>query len=119
MSEGSRPPRPTSTLVPRGLFLKVRKHGLVILGWFLSASLSDAQSNNLYSLNSPDDRIQGSIQMPASGSGNKPRWSVRFRGAQILKDCEVGLETPDTGELLAGVRMVRQRNRRIMERVSI
>ena len=70
------------------------------LFWF--AAVGRAQPGPVHRLNSPDEKILVSIQMPAAGSVERPRWSATFRGKQILTDCRLGLPTADAGDLMAG-----------------
>ena len=90
---------------------------VLCLFWF--AATGRAQPGPVYRLNSPDDRIQVSIQMPAPGSVERPRWSATFRGKQILTDCRLGLQTADAGDLMAGVRVARERSRSVNPRVRV
>ncbi|MDB6035725.1 MAG: putative secreted protein, partial [Verrucomicrobiales bacterium] len=62
-------------------------------------------------LGSPDKRIQVTIEMPAPGSTDRPRWSATFRGSQVLTNCQLGLEIADGGELMAGSRLTKQTRR--------
>jgi len=71
------------------------------LFWFAAAGR--AQPGSVHRLTSPDEKIRVLIQMPASGSVERPRWSATFRGNQILTDCRLGLQTADAGDLMAGV----------------
>src|SRR6266700_3183511 len=70
-------------------------------------------------LTSPDGGIHVSIQMPAPNSAETPRWSVTFRGNRILTRCGLGLQTADAGELMAGVRFVRKRDRSVDQRIPV
>lgn len=78
-----------------------------------------AQAAPVYRLNSPDGRIQLSIQMPAHRSTERPQWSASFRGKEILNNCRLGLQTTDADDLMAGVRVVRERKRSENEKVRI
>ncbi len=73
----------------------------------------------MYHLKSPDGRIQVSIQMPAAGSREPPHWSGSFRGREFLRDGRLGLQTSDAGDLMAGVRVVRERKRSADEKVRV
>src|SRR5712691_9270245 len=70
-------------------------------------------------LTSPHGGIHVSIQMPAPNSAERPRWSVTFRGNRILTGCRLGLQTADAGELMAGVRVVRERHRSVDHRIPV
>ncbi|MGH8245829.1 MAG: glycoside hydrolase family 97 N-terminal domain-containing protein, partial [Gammaproteobacteria bacterium] len=85
------------------------------LFWF--AAVGRAQPSQVHRLTSPDEQIRVSIQMPAPGSVERPRWSATFRGKQVLTDCRLGLQTADAGDLMAGVRVVRERSRSVNQRV--
>jgi alpha-glucosidase len=79
----------------------------------------EARAQEVYRLNSPDDRIHISIEFPAPALREKPRWSATFGGVLRLTDCEVGLQTLDAGDLLAGVRVVRESHRSVDQRVPV
>jgi alpha-glucosidase len=90
------------------------------LGWLLATAVvpsGTAAETNL--LSSPDSRIQTSIQMPAPGSVERPRWSVTFLGRPILTHCGLGLQTADAGDLMVGVRVLQQRSRSVDKRVPV
>jgi alpha-glucosidase len=70
-------------------------------------------------LSSPDGQIEVSIQMPAANSVFRPRWSGRFHGERILTDCSLGLQTADSGELLAGARVLQRRTRAVERRIPV
>jgi alpha-glucosidase len=80
---------------------------------------SFAQGGGLEVLKSPDARIQVSIQIPAAGAAEKPRWSATFRGRPILENCDLGLQTADAGELFSGVGLVNERRRSVDERILV
>jgi alpha-glucosidase len=115
MSDGTLPPGSISSLSGwRPACLTQRLLLSAFFGWLWASNASEAQY-----LTSPNGRIQVSIRMPAPGSSGKPRWSASFDGRQILNGCEVGLHTLDAGDLLAGVRVVRERNRTVTERIPV
>ncbi len=72
-----------------------------------------------YKLSSPDGRIAVSIQMPKSGSPDRPSWSATFRGEALLTDCQLGLQTARAGELFAGVAVKKQTDRSVNERIAV
>jgi len=72
---------------------------------------TSARAADVRRLASPDGRIAVLIEMPEPGSTGRPRWSAAFDGKPILTGCELGLETSDAGELMAGVRVRRERSR--------
>src|SRR5216117_1534282 len=78
-----------------------------------------AENSAVRSLTSPDSRIQVSIQMPAPGATARPCWAASFQGKPILTNCSLGLQTTDGGELLAGVRVVRERRRSADRRIPV
>jgi len=57
--------------------------------------------------------------MPAPGSAETPCWSAAFRGKAILQDCRLHLEAAGEGNLLAGVRVLRERQRSVDSRVRV
>jgi len=77
------------------------------------------RAGNVSLLTSPDGRIKASIEMPAPGSPERPRWSATFRGRTILSECGLGLQTADSGDLMAGVRVVQERRRSVNRRVRV
>jgi len=92
------------------------QHALLLLmvclgGW--------SQAEEIHVLSSPDPRIQVSFHMPVAGSIDGPRWSATFRGEPILTGCGLGLRTADSGELLAGARVLRGSSRSVDERVAV
>lgn len=89
------------------------------IGFLLNAIAPVSGANHLNVLISPDSRIQMSIKMPEPGSLERPRWSATFRGKPILIDCGLGLQTSDAGELMTGVRILRERHRSVDERVLV
>jgi len=94
------------------------------MGWFVAttafalapATLS-AQVEHSRPLISPDGRIRVSIQMPSPGSDERPFWSATFREKTILTNCWLGLKIAESGELMAGARVLSERrsvsNRRV------
>jgi alpha-glucosidase len=78
-----------------------------------------ASAQPVHTLRSPDGKIQVSIEMPAPGSAEKPRWSATFHKEPILSRCGLGLETADSGELLAGARVVNKRTRSVDDRIPV
>ena len=82
-------------------------------------ALRNARAEDTYHLASPDKRIQITIEMPAAGSMERPHWSAIFRGKPILSACQFGLHTAEAGDLMAGVRVVRARERSVNQRVRV
>lgn len=70
-------------------------------------------------LASPDGRIVASFQWPGPGTDEPPRWSVAFRGTPLLTGGQLGLETRDDGDWMAGTRVVQQQRRSVRERVPV
>jgi alpha-glucosidase len=70
-------------------------------------------------LASPDDRIHISIQMPMLDSNEHPVWSASFQGKSILTNCSLGLRTANAGDLMSGVRVVRERSRSLDQRIRV
>src|SRR6266446_4517572 len=81
----------------------------VLIGFALIVGAIGLRAGNAYLLTSPDGRIKASIEMPEPGSAKSPRWSATFRGRAILSECGLGLPTAESGDLMAGVRVVRER----------
>jgi alpha-glucosidase len=84
-----------------------------------AANLHRCEGAETRSLVSPYERIKVEIRMPAPGSDEKPQWSARFNGKPILKDCGLGLETADHGELMVGARVISQSDRARDERIPV
>jgi alpha-glucosidase len=57
--------------------------------------------------------------MPAPGSAERPIWSASFLGRPVLTNCLLGLQTADSGELLAGARIVQERSRSVEQRIAV
>ena len=70
-------------------------------------------------LNSPDGRIKVAIELPAPDAPQKPHWSATFRDKPMLSECELGIALANGGELLAGARVVEEKNRSVDERVRV
>ncbi len=106
------------SLLPRaGLDAVLRMFAALVLGWM--GTMPVGAASNVQSLSSPDGRIRVLIELPEPTSGDRPRWSAEFRGRQLLADCQAGLKTVDGGELLAGVRLVRERRRSVNDRIPV
>ena len=81
--------------------------------------MSCAQAEKLELLSSPDARISVSIDVPDPAAKERTRWSATFRRKPVFSDCELGLQTADAGELLAGARVVREQRRVADERIPV
>src|SRR5262245_54851823 len=57
--------------------------------------------------------------MLAAGSKARPHWSATFCGKLILTDCQLGLQTADAGDVMAGLHVVRARERSVNQRVRV
>jgi alpha-glucosidase len=57
--------------------------------------------------------------MTTGGETDHPRWSASFRGKPVLADCRLGLETADSGDVMAGARVVRQSRRSRNKRIPV
>lgn len=100
----------------------VNAHGVcltVVIGLLLAGSVLGLNAGVANVLSSPDGRIQASIEMPAPGSDQRPRWSATFRGKRILSECGLGLQTADAGDLMTGVRVLSERRRSVDERIAV
>jgi alpha-glucosidase len=91
----------------------------VIIGFVVVVCAIGLRAGNASLLTSPDGRIKISIEMPAPGSAQDPRWSATFRSKTILSDCRLSLRTADSGDLMVGVRVVRERRRSVNERIPV
>jgi alpha-glucosidase len=78
-----------------------------------------AQGPPTCSLASPDGRIAVLIQIPKAGSAELPTWSAKFRGKPLFSDCRLALHTSDTGEQMAGVRLLSQTNCAVDQSVPV
>lgn len=87
--------------------------------FFICARAVGAEATKVHSLRSTYQSVELSIQMPATGSEEKPRWSATFRGKPLLTGCSLGLETADGGELMAGARLVQTRTGGGYERIPV
>lgn len=92
---------------------------IAAVGLLFFCSIPSLRAAETYRLNSPDGRIQLSIQMPAVGSLEQPRWSASFRGRQVLNHCRLGLQTTDSRDLMAGVQVARERKRSADQKVRV
>jgi len=72
-----------------------------------------------YQLESPDGRIKVSIKFPGPDSVERPHWSARFLGMQVLTNCSLGLQIANEGELIKGVRLQRERRRSVSKRIPV
>jgi alpha-glucosidase len=100
--------------VPFKTYITVTVAALVIGFFPITASAA-----NHYLLTSPDGRIEVLIEMPEGAANARPRWSATFRGKPILADCEVGLEIVGAGDIMAGVRVQRERTRSVNQRIPV
>lgn len=89
----------------------------VICAVVAAACCRGAQAGDASLLSSPDGRIQVSIQILAPNLVERPHWSAAFRGKRLLAGCGLGLQIADSGDLLAGVRVVDERRRSVDERI--
>src|SRR5436190_6755981 len=72
-----------------------------------------------YLLESPDGSIKVSITFAGPDSTERPNWSARFLGTQILTNCSLGLQIANEGELTKGVRLQRERRRSVSKRIPV
>lgn len=92
---------------------------LAALGLALVPTDGQAQTDNVHSLTSPDGRIQVTIHLPDGNSAERPGWSASFRGKPVLTECRVGIQTADSGDVMAGARLLRQRDRSVDQRIQV
>jgi alpha-glucosidase len=85
----------------------------------LFQALPAGQAQESYRLASPDERVQVTVVLPVAGSSDRPRWSATFRGRPVLTDCRLGLQIAGTGDLMAGARLIRARERSVNQRVRV
>src|SRR5260370_1255804 len=91
----------------------------LLFGLLMAAQVPGAEESGARLLDSPDGRIEISIQMPAPGSVERPHWSAKFRGKRLLNGCALGLQTATGGDLIAGARVLHEQNRSVDERVTV
>ena len=91
----------------------------LVLLLILGGGLSSSCAAEAHALSSPDGKIQLSIEMPAAGSDERPRWSATFRGKPILSGCSLGLQIAEDGDLMAGARVVQHRSRSVDDLVPV
>ncbi|HWX18744.1 MAG TPA: glycoside hydrolase family 97 protein [Candidatus Binatia bacterium] len=91
----------------------------ILAGSLLLALVFHTRASEVRRLASPDQRIRVSIQLPAPGSTERPGWSAVFQGKTLLANCSLGLMTADAGELMSGVRVVRERSRSLDQRIPV
>jgi len=91
----------------------------LLLALVMVACILQANAQEILGLSSPDGRITLSLQTPPANSANTPRWSASFRGECILSGCSLGLQTADSGEVLAGARVVVKRTRAVDARIKV
>jgi alpha-glucosidase len=104
---------------PRSARLHSGRPVSVAVALLLVADVLQAQAQEVHVLSSPDGGIEVSIQMPVTASGEKPRWSAKFHGEPILTGCGLGLQTADSGELLAGAHVLQKRTRAVEARIAV
>jgi hypothetical protein len=90
-----------------------------LLGAILALHVFSVAGADLPALVSPNGLIRVGVRMPQPGTAERPKWEAAFRGKQILSNCELGLETKDGGELLAGVQILDERSRSVDEPVTV
>ena len=93
--------------------LRIAFAGLILL------RANGAPAADIHRLASPDGRIVVLIEMPAPNSTARPRWSAAFHGKPVLAGCELGLQTSNAGEMMAGARVRRERSRSISRLVPV
>jgi alpha-glucosidase len=91
----------------------------ITAGLLLALGASAGRGGDVCRLTSPDGKIEVSIRMPGQGSDERPIWSATFRGKLLLTDCELGLQTAEAGDLLTGVRVLRQHSRSADRRIRV
>jgi alpha-glucosidase len=87
---------------------------LMVTGGFLFLARADDRV-----LVSPDKRIRVAIELPAPGTTNRPVWSAWFQEKPILTGCRLGIRTMDGGELLSGVKIVKERKRSVDHSIPV
>jgi alpha-glucosidase len=85
----------------------------------LAGSAIGAEAGKISLLASPSGQLRVSIQMPARGSVEPPRWSLSFRGKKILSDCRLGLEVAEAGDVMAGAHLSKASRRSNDEWVTV
>lgn len=90
-----------------------------LVGSVLALHVLSLAGADIRTLVSPNGMIRVGVQIPQPGTDERPKWEATFRGKQVLSNCELGLETKDGGELLAGVRVLDERSRSVDEPVTV
>jgi alpha-glucosidase len=91
----------------------------IVLSLVPDGHVRAAGSREAVSLRSPDGQIEVSIQMPDPHLAEPPRWSASFHGERVLTACRLGLQTAESGELFAGARVLRKRDRAVDSRIPV
>lgn len=91
----------------------------VLLLLLLFSGLDHASAGEIHTLRSPDESVVLSVEMPAPSLDSRPTWSVGYRGEILLKNCGLGLETKEAGDLLAGARLLEKRTRAVEQRIRV
>lgn len=86
--------------------------------WVVSSTGSAAPIPSIH-LTSPNRQIQLEVKLPDPGTRELPEWSARFRGSAVLRNCELGIQTAERGNVLSGARRVRTQTREQNELVRI
>jgi alpha-glucosidase len=81
---------------------------LLVIGLGNAAAFEAPPAGRTYRLASPDQRVEASIRLPTPGTAERPVWSARFHRIPLFTGCGLGLQTTDSGELLAGARLIRE-----------
>jgi hypothetical protein len=89
------------------------------VGLLLMIGVSHVRASEVRLLKSPDDRIHVSIQLPAPRSTERPIWSATFQGKPVMTNCSLGLQTADAGDLMSGVRLLREHSRAVDQRIPV
>ncbi len=92
---------------------------LMLLALTAPMAVLCAKAGDVETLSSPDSALKVSIQLSGVDSVDKLRWSASYHGERILTDCGLGVATADSGELLAGARVLEKRTRAVEERVPV
>jgi alpha-glucosidase len=90
--------------------------GWAALIFLLGATGRAVQGETAYTLASPDRRIQVSFQFPSTG---RPEWSASFGHKAIVRQCRLGLQTAENGELMEGTRLVRESQRSVDRSIPV
>jgi alpha-glucosidase len=90
-----------------------------VAAMFFTIAASTGTGQEIAPIRSPDGRIEVRLNAPIADSENVPTWSASFKGAEVLKGCELGLKLKADGELLAGARIEGETRHSVDQRIPV